>query len=298
MRAAIAVFEDIGKVGSGPRNDIAGMIDRRVTPPPSTAPSAMGRLAYPAPKEFGRILGHTINEVHVFNGRSSGWPFVRTRALARAFMLRRNEGRIMIDSPKEDDWWVLSNHVDVHDWRESVLSNAFVDAMLLAFIRAHPLMEKDGSVNELDRVRDARLALFGIPAGTRNKYYADYAALSDMAKGYVADRSGEIPSDEHGTFIYEPEKTGCRTLKDLALVALENGLANGGRKEIGTRESSVKRLSRKFAKQFDELIRFAEDDSGAQLIAEKTRQLQVLLGPTSIPMSLTSDFIRDLKEVV
>jgi len=252
----------------------------------------------PAPTESGGIPEHTNDQIHLFNGRSSGCSFVRIRASVRAFMLGRNEGRIMIDSPKDDDWWVLSNHVDEHDWRESVLSNAFVDAMLLAFIRAHPLIEKDGSVSEADRVRDARLALFGIPAGTRNKYYCDYAALSDMAQGYVADRSGEIPSDEHGTFIYEPETTGCRTLKDLALVALENGLANGGRKEIGTRESSVKRLSRKFAKKFDELIRFAEDDGGVQLIAEKTRQLQVLLGPTSVPMCLTSDFIRDLKGVV
>lgn len=204
----------------------------------------------------------------------------------------------MIDTPNDDDWWVLSNHVDEHDWRGSVLSNAFVDAMLLAFIRAHPPMEKGVSVSDADRLRDARLALFGIPAGTRNKYYADYAALSDMAQGYVADRSGEIPTDEQGAFVCEPEKTGCRTLKDLALGALEKGLANGGRKEIGTRESSVKRLSRKFVGEFDELIRFAEDDSGVKLIADKTRQLQMLLGPTSVPMSLTSDFVRDLKGVV
>jgi hypothetical protein len=204
----------------------------------------------------------------------------------------------MIDSPKDDDWWVLSSHVDEHDWRGSVLTNAFVDAMLLAFIRAHPLMENSGNVSEADRLRDVRLAIFGIPAGTRNKYYADNAALRDMAKGYVADRSGEIPADERGTFIYEPEKTGCRTLKNLALGALKRGLANGGRTEIGTGESSVKRLSRKFVREFDELIRFAEDDSGVHLIAEKTRQLQVLLGPTSLPMSFTSDFIRDLKEVV
>jgi hypothetical protein len=204
----------------------------------------------------------------------------------------------MIDSRKDDDWWVLSNHVDEHDWRGSVLSNAFVDAMLLAFIRAHPLMEKGGSVCEADRLRDARFALFGIPAGTRNKYYSDYAALRDMAQGYVADRSGEIPADEEGTFVCELEKNGCRTLKGLALAALDGGLANGSRKEIGTSESSVKRLSRKFVKDFDEIIRFAEDDSGVQLIAEKIRQLQVLLGPTSVPMSLVSDLTRDLKDVV
>ncbi|MCV2881884.1 hypothetical protein [Actibacterium sp. XHP0104] len=204
----------------------------------------------------------------------------------------------MIDTPKDDDWWVLSKHVDEHDWRGSVLSNAFVDAMLLAFIRAHPLMEKGGNISEADRLRDARRALFGIPAGTRNKYYADYAALRDMALGYVADRSGEIPADEHGTYVCQPEEIDCRSLKDLALGALEKGLANGGRKEIGTCESSVKRLSRKFVSEFDELIRFAEDDSGVKLITDKTRQLQVLLGPTSVPMSLTSDFIRDLKGIV
>jgi len=204
----------------------------------------------------------------------------------------------MSESPKDEDWWVLSSHVDENDWRSSVLTNAFVDAMLLAFIRTHPLMEEDGSHSEANRLRDARFTLFGIPAGTRNKYYADYAALRDMAQGYVADRSGEIPADEEGTFVCEPEKNCCRTLKDLALVALESGLANGGRKEIGTNESSVKRLSRKFVKDFDELIRFAEDESGVQLIAEKIRQLQVLLGPTSVPMSLASDFTRDLKDVV
>ncbi|TMV12605.1 hypothetical protein [Arenibacterium halophilum] len=204
----------------------------------------------------------------------------------------------MIDSSIDDEWWVLSNHVDEHDWRGSVLSNAFVDAMLLAFIRAHPLMEEDTGLGEAERLRDARLALFGIPAGTRNKYYADYAALHDMALGYLEDRSGEIPADETGTYLYEPKRTGCRSLKGLALDALEKGLANRGATEIGTLESSVKRLSRKFVGEFDELIRFAEDNSGVQLIAEKTRQLQVLLGPTSVPMSLVSDFTRDLKGVV
>lgn len=204
----------------------------------------------------------------------------------------------MSNSPKDEDWWVLSNHVDEHDWRGSVLTNAFVDAMLLAFIRAHPLIKEDNSVDEADRLRDARLALFGIPAGTRNKYYADYAALRDMAQGYYADRREEIPVDDVKRYICEPEKTGCRTLKDLALVALDKGLANGGRKEIGTRESSVKRLSRKFVKEFDELIRFVQDDGGVKMITEKTRQLQILLGPTSLPMTLPSDFIRDFKALV
>lgn len=204
----------------------------------------------------------------------------------------------MSKSPRDDEWWVLSDHVDELEWRDSILTNAFVDAMLLSFIRAHPRMDGDGGVSEADRLRDARLALFGIPAGTRNKYYADYAALVGMAQGYLADRSGRIPVDENGAYICEPEKPDCTTIKDLALDALNKGLSNGGRTEIGTRESSTKRLSRKFVKDFDELIRFAEDDSGVHLIAEKVRQLKILLGPTSIPMSLSSDFIRDLKDVV
>jgi len=199
------------------------------------------------------------------------------------------------DSPKDDEWW-LNEHIDNYDWRESPLSNAFVDAMLRAFIRAHPPQKPKKDQNEDTRLRDARESVFGIAPRGHLKVKHDVPELIEMAWQYILDRGGSVELDEGGGLIWGKfDQKKCRSHDALAEHALKVKRDFGGPSEIAAPQSSVDRLASKFEGDLKNLILTAKYQEEAGILLAKLKELRLILGPTGIPMILPDDPVRDLK---
>jgi hypothetical protein len=201
----------------------------------------------------------------------------------------------MSNSPQEDDWWV-NEHIDNYDWRESTLSNAFVDAMLRSFIRAHPPQKSKKDQDENTRLRDAREAVFGIAPRGHLKMKHDVPELIEMARQYTFDRGGNVELDDGGSLIWGTfDQKNCRSHDALAAHALTKKSESGGPTEVAAPQSSVDRLASKFESDLKNLILTAKYQEEADILITKLKDLRLLLGPTGIPMALPDDPVRDLK---
>jgi hypothetical protein len=101
------------------------------------------------------------------------------------------------------------------DWRENPAVMALVDAVLLGLIRSHRTMGDEGT-----RLRNVKMALFGIPAPRGKPVDTDLPELLLMAKEYAADR-GPSEFDANYTPIWPAiNEEACRSVTLLARVAL------------------------------------------------------------------------------
>jgi hypothetical protein len=189
--------------------------------------------------------------------------------------------------------------IDNYDWREgSPLANAFIDQLLLSLIRAHP-SQSPGGRSELERLRDAKEAVFGIKPRDDMKVSRDFPLLAQMAKEYVSDRgggrlvAGEI---EWG----QPTRTPPRGIKELARSAISKFREQGREfNDIATDESVEARLARKFKNNKDELVLQEVTNGGIEVAAmqEWHEEVQLLFAPFLIPVAAPDDPVRDLKQL-
>lgn len=204
----------------------------------------------------------------------------------------------MSSTPKDDDWWI-NEDIEQYDWRQSPLTNAFVDALLLAFIRAHPLQKTKAGLDEKQRLKNAREALFGLaPAGhLRTKH--DVPELLMMARLYLADRGGIEEFDEDGNPVWAPhDPNKCRSHEELAALAIKEKYRLGAPKEIAAPTNVEDRLCGKFEEQMQELLLSAHYVGDAEFLVELLTDIRRLLGRTQIPMKLPEDPMRDLKRPI
>lgn len=197
----------------------------------------------------------------------------------------------------EEIWHGLT--IENHDWREgSPLANAFIDQLLLSLIRAHP-SQSGGERTELERLRDAKEAVFGIKPRDDRKVSRDFPMLAEMAKEYVADRGGgRLVS---GTIEWgQPTRTPPRGIKELARDVISK-FREQGRKfnDIATADSVEARLARKFKKDQDNLVLQEITDGGIEvaIMHEWHDNVQRLFGPFLIPVAAPKDPVRDLKQL-
>ncbi|NOC84535.1 hypothetical protein [Ruegeria sp. HKCCD6428] len=201
----------------------------------------------------------------------------------------------MTETADTNEWWI-NEDIENYDWRYSPLSNAFADALLLSFIRAHPPQKPKKGQSEGTRLRDAREAVFGIAPRGYMRTMNDVPELLEMARQYIHDRGGQVDVDSDGNLVWgETDWTGCRSHDELAEHALERKKLAGGPKEIAAPQSRIDRLAAKFEGDLKNLILTARYQEEAAILISKLKDLRSLLGPTGIPMQLPADPMRDLK---
>lgn len=204
----------------------------------------------------------------------------------------------MTESPAK--WWTDLTIENV-DWRSAdPLSNAFVDALLLSLIRAHP-MQSGGDKNELERLRDAKEAVFGIKPRDDLKSSRDIPLLELMAHEYISDRGGAQFRRESGEIVWgEHDSKLCRGIKTLARDVVQN-LKKEGRHfdPMIEEESVVSRLARKFKAQQDDLIEQVVITQGVETgyMLKWIEEARDFFGPFAIPVAAPDDPARDLKRL-
>ncbi|WP_282027621.1 hypothetical protein [Ruegeria faecimaris] len=195
-------------------------------------------------------------------------------------------------------WW-NDLTIDNTDWRDtSPLAAAFVDAMLLSLIRAHPMqVGKDAS--ELERLRDAKEALFGIKPSDDRKAKRDIPLLVIMAQGFISDRNGAKLDPKNGDIIWgDHDPKSCRKLKPLARDSIKAAKASGHDFDPMVEEDSVaKRLVRKFSDRKQDLLRQVVLLDGVETgyLIDWITQVRDILGPVGIPAEIPKDPVRDMK---
>ncbi len=195
-------------------------------------------------------------------------------------------------------WW-NDLTIDNTDWRDtSPLAAAFVDAMLLSLIRAHP-MQAGKSASELERLRDAKEALFGIKPSDDRKAKRDIPLLVVMARGFIADRNGAKLDPDNGDIVWgNHDPKSCRALKPLARDVIAIAKATGQDFDPMIEEDSVvKRLARKFSAQQQDLLRQVVLLDGVETgyLIDWITQVRDILGPVGIPVQIPKDPARDMK---
>jgi hypothetical protein len=197
----------------------------------------------------------------------------------------------------EEIWQCLT--IDNYDWREgSPLANAFIDQLLLWLIRAHP-SQSGRERTELERLRDAKEAVFGIKPRDDVRVSRDFPMLTQMAKEYVSDRGGGRMVS--GTIEWgQPTRTPPRGIKALADCVISK-FRDQGREfnDIATDESVKSRLARKFKNDKDDLVLQVITGGGIEvaIMHEWHEKVQILFGPFLIPVAAPEDPVRDLKKL-
>lgn len=194
-------------------------------------------------------------------------------------------------------WWHELTIENV-DWREnSPLANAFSDFLLLSLIRAHPMQV--GEKPDLERLRDAKEAVFGIKPRDDLKAIRDLPFLAVMAREYIADRGGAEFLGDSGELRWgDHDPKLLRGTKELARHAITQAKARGEVFGVMVMEDSIiHRLARKFKAQQEDLIKEVAAQSGIETgyIFDWLMQVQAILGPVGIPMLLPEDLVRDMK---
>ncbi len=197
----------------------------------------------------------------------------------------------------EEIWHGLT--IENDDWRKSSpLANAFIDQLLLSLIRAHP-PQSGGKRTELERLRDAKEAVFGIKPRDDMKVSRDFPMLAQMAKEYVADRGGgRLVS---GTIEWgQPTRSPPRGIKELARHVISKFREQGSKfNDIATDESIESRLARKFKTDKDDLVLQEITNEGIEvaIMHEWHEKVRLLFGPFMIPIAAPEDPVRDLKQL-
>jgi hypothetical protein len=199
---------------------------------------------------------------------------------------------------KESKWWEDIT-IENYDWRDAdPLSNAFVDIFLLALIRAHP-MQNLKQKDELERLRYAKEALFGIKPKDDRKTLKDIPFLVEMARGYISDRRGAKYLRDKNEIIWgDFEEKSCRGVKTIARNVYDNFIQEGRSfNSIATEESVINRMARKFRKEQDDLILQVATHGNVEdgYMIEWINQARDFFGPFSIPVADADDPVRDLK---
>lgn len=200
-----------------------------------------------------------------------------------------------------DSSWFDDVTIDNVDWRDvSPLSNAFVDTLLLALIRAHP-MQSGKAVNELERLRDAKKALFGIKPKDDLKTIRDFPLLAEMAREYIADRGGATYQMDDNKVVWGDHiASNCRGVKTLARDVIHE------REELGEEfsamveeDSVINRLARKFRAQCDDLVKQVAIYDGVETGHDLgwLQQARSLFGPFMIPVAEPVEPVRDMKHL-
>jgi hypothetical protein len=193
----------------------------------------------------------------------------------------------------------LGETIEDYDWRESSpLSNAFIDLLLLALIRAHP-MQVETDRDDFERLRDAKEAVFGIKPSDDRKTRRDIPYLILMAKEYIADRGGGTfqLSDNRVTW-GDFDSSRCRGDKTLARDVIRSLKNNGVEFDPMVEESSViSRLARKFKEEKERLVIqvVIHGDIEESFMVGWIDRARELFGPFSIPVSEDTKPARDLK---
>ncbi|CUH45458.1 hypothetical protein [Ruegeria atlantica] len=195
-------------------------------------------------------------------------------------------------------WW-KDLTIENCDWRDnSPLAAGFADAMLLSLIRAHP-MQSGKTKDDYERLKDAKLAIFGMKPRDDRRDKRDIPLLVVMAREYAADRNGAKLDAENGDIVWgDHDPKSCRFLKPLARDVIRIAKNNGhGFSPMVEPDSVVKRLVRKFSAQKQDLLKqvILLDGVETGYLIDWVTQIRNILGPVGIPAQIPKDPARDMK---
>lgn len=182
-----------------------------------------------------------------------------------------------------------------NDWRDNPAIMVMVEAALLGVIRAH-----GGGENEGERLRAAKMALFGIDPPRGKPKDHDLPELLFMAKEYVRDRGSPEFGEDYIPSWPNADDSKCRSKTALAQLALTARRAADPGVRIHNEQHKIRNLEQKFTLHRDGLLRLVvgwgalpHDD----IIGPALRDVQQLLSLLGIPFALPTLPSRDVNSM-